>query len=73
MFEEFNNTYERIQAEEPLGIFMKRLYDLKKEKLHNVLKNPKEVIAAWNRLAKRLGVLQTNCTVVGKMNDEYSL
>lgn len=52
---------------------MKRLYETKKEKLHSVLKNPKEVIAAWNRLAKRLGVLQTNCTVVGKMNDEYSL
>jgi hypothetical protein len=51
---------------------MRRLSEKRQEGLHEVLKNPKEAVAAWNRLANRLGVLQNNCTVVGKMNNEYS-
>lgn len=35
--------------------------------------DPQAAVNAWNRLAKRLGTLQNACTVVGKMNDEYSL
>jgi hypothetical protein len=31
------------------------------------------VNASWNKLANRLGILQNDCTVVGKMNNEYSV
>lgn len=67
------NTYERKDAERGLGDFIKELKEKKQNKLHEVLANPQTAVEAWNRLAKKLGVLQNNCTKVGKMNDEYSL
>lgn len=30
------------------------------------------MLESWKKLAKSLGVLQNECKVIGKMNDDYS-
>lgn len=48
---------------------MSELWEKKEERVHEILRQPSVVVASWNKLANRMGVLQNDCTVVGRMSN----
>jgi hypothetical protein len=68
---EFN--YERKDSLRSIEDIINELKDKKEDRLHPALVNPQLAVDSWNRLANKLDVLQNDCTIVGRMSNEFTL